>query len=338
MTRFRFWTNSRIGLAILSTFLSLIMPAVCKTNEIKTKKVLISQVVEHPALNKTVQGIVDELKEAGYIQNENLTLRVESAQANAALSSQIANKFLFQKADVIIGVGTISAQSFAKYASEGKINLIFSSVTDPIGSGLINSLEKPENYISGVSNFVPLEPQLELIRELQPDLKRLGVLYNPGEANSVSIVKKLEELSKRFNMTIVKQTINKTTDVAQGAIKLAGQVDAIFVSNDNTALSALQMIVKACESHEIPLYVSDTDAVEMGALAAIGPNQYAVGRQTGKMITRVLHGTDLNTIPVEFPEETELFINFEAAKKAHISFSEKIVQKATKCIAIPAKP
>ncbi len=296
------------------------------------KKIYISQFVEHPALDMTTKGIIDGLEENGYKRGVNLDLRVESAQANAALASQIAAKFVGQGADVVVGVATVSAQSFIKYAKDNKAKLVFSSVTDPMQSELVQSLDKPGNNISGVSNFVPLEPQIKLFQMIQPNLKRLGFLYNPSEANSLSLIKTLEVICPKFGITLVLQIANKTSEVAQAATKLAANVDAIFISNDNTALSALQVIINSAAKVQVPVYVSDTDAVELGALAALGPNQYKIGLQTAKMIARVLKGEDLSNMPVEFPISTELYLNEEAAAKLDIKLSDKLKSTAAKII------
>lgn len=293
------------------------------------QKVLISQVVEHPALDRTTEGIIDGLSRAGYERGQDFEIRIESAQASPALASQIAIKFVNQNPGVVIGVGTLSAQSFAKYASDERVRLIFSSVTDPEGADLVESLENPGRYTSGVSNFVSLEPQLQLFLKLQPNLKRLGVLYNPGEINSVSIVKKLEKLCPELGLKLIKQTVIKTADVAQNAVKLSRTVDAIFTSNDNTVLSALPIVVRAVNDAKIPLYVSDTDAVEVGAVAALGPNQYEVGLLTGKMAARVLEGEDPGEIPVEFPDKMDLYINLEAAEIAGITIPQQVRENAT---------
>jgi putative ABC transport system substrate-binding protein len=297
-----------------------------------SKKVLISQIVEHPALDVTVKGIIDGLEQNGYKKGKNLEVRIESAQGNPALAAQIAAKFINQNPDMVVGVGTVTAQSFIKYASEGKVKMAFSSITDPLQAGLVKSLDKPGNNISGVSNFVKLEPQIELFQKIQPTLKRFGILYNPGELNSISIVKRLEELCPKYGITLVKQTANKTAEVAQASTKLAANVDAIFISNDNTALSALRSVIMAANKAKIPVYVSDTDAVELGALAALGPNQYQVGLQTGKIIARSLKGENIGAIPVEFPNVTDLYVNEEAAKILAIKIPDDIKARAVKVI------
>jgi putative ABC transport system substrate-binding protein len=296
------------------------------------KKVFINQFIEHPALNQTTKGIIDGLDINGYKKGINLDLRVESAQGNAALASQISGKFIGQGADVIVGVATVSAQSVTKYAKDKKVSLIFSSVTDPLKANLVQSLKAPGYNTSGVSNFVDIEPQLTLFKKIQPDLKRLGFIYNPSEANSLTLIEKLEKLSKKFEITLVLQSAHKTSDVPQAATKLASTVDAIFVSNDNTALSALQAIISAATKVKIPVYVSDIDAVEQGALAALGPNQYQIGLQTAAMIVRVLKGENAGRIPVEFPSSTELYLNENIAKKIGIIFDDSIKKTATKII------
>ncbi len=293
-----------------------------------SKKVFVSQVVEHRALDATTKGIVDALAKNGYKAGESIDLRVESAQASPVLAAQIASKYANQRPSIVVGVGTISAQSFAKYAQQDNLKLVFASVTDPVGAGLVKSFAKPGSNTSGVSNFVALEPQLRLFKEIQPNLKRLGILYNPGEANSVYIVNNLEAISAKFGIILVKQSVTKTADVAQAAAKLANQVDAIFVSNDNTTLSALQTVIASANSLHIPVYVSDTDAVQLGALAALGPNQYEVGLQAGNMIARALQGADLSAMPVELPQKTDLYLNLQAAKTLDIHVSNDLLLRA----------
>ncbi len=284
-----------------------------------SSKVFISQIVEHPALDSTAHGIQDSLKAAGF---NNLDIRLESAQANSALAAQIASKFISQNPTVVVGIGTGSAQSFMPYVNKQKIALIFSSVTDPQSAGL--------DKVAGVSNFIPLEPQLALFKKLQPNLKRLGILYNPGESNAVSIVQKLARLCPTLGLTLIQQSVNKTADVAQAATKLAAQVDAILISNDNTALSALPSVIQAANKAKIPVYVSDTDAVAKGALAALGPDQYQVGVQTGLMITKVLNGTPITDIGIEFPENTELYLNPKTAQQLNINIPSDLKFKTPK--------
>ncbi|MDR1414128.1 MAG: ABC transporter substrate-binding protein [Puniceicoccales bacterium] len=298
------------------------------------KLILINKFVSHPALDETSHGIVDALGKAGFMRNKNADIRIESAQANPTLASQISNKFVAQNPDIVICIGTISAQSMVKHTNDGVAKMVFSSITDPLGAGLVKDLDSPEKNITGVSNFVKLEPQLTIMKKFQPKLKKLGILYNAGEVNSVSIVEKLTAIADQFDLHIVKQAVTGTSTVTQAAVKLAYEVDAIFVSNDNTALSCLPSIVHVCNSANIPLYVSDTDAVKFGALAAFGPNQYDIGIQTGKMVAKILKGESIANIPVEFPQNMELYINANVAKFLGIELPQEILSSATKIINI----
>jgi putative ABC transport system substrate-binding protein len=289
-------------------------------------KIFISKTIDHPALDKTTQGIIDGLSKNGYDRSKNLDLRVESAQGNTCLASQIATKFANQSPNVLVGIGTTASQTLAKFSLKNSINLIFSSVTDPVAAGL------NKGTISGVSNFVALEPQLELFKKIQPNLKKMGIIYNSAEMNSVKIVEKLKEICPKLGLELIEQSVNKSADIGSVTTKLIGQVDAIFISNDNTALGALQTIIAIATKFKKPVYVSDTDAVESGALAAMGPNQYQIGIQTANMIVKILSGTKIEDTPIETASQTEIYLNKKIAKQLGIVFSKAIENSATKII------
>lgn len=257
------------------------------------KKVYIEQVTDHIALNQTTQGIIDALAIRGYKKGENLEIRIESAQGNFALAGQIAAKFAANKPEIMVGVGTMAAQSLEKYQS-AETKCVFSTVTDPIGA----------NLKIGVSNFIDLEPQIAFFLSLQPNLKRLGFLYTLTEPCSGVIAKKLEQICPKMGITLVCQAVSQNSQIGQSALSLALQCDAIFISNDNTILGALPLVI--AQSRNIPVYVSDTDALDKGAFAAYGPNQYEVGMQTGRLIADLLEGQNGR---IEYPDKGEPKIN-----------------------------
>lgn len=311
-------------------------------------KVYISQTVNHNALDRTVDGILDGLKQENYTEEKNIQLKIESAKGNQTLGIQIANNFISKSPNVVVGVGTLSAQTLAGFSIKNNIPLVFSSITDPKESGLvqenifeiqtkndsknnINSINHRKN-ITGVSNFIDLEEQVKLFQQIQPGLKRLGILYNPGEANSVIIVKNLKKVCDDLNIKLTALAINNISQITQGTAKLLTNNDAIFISNDNTALSALSNIIEMSKKKKIPVYVSDTDAVELGALAALGPNQYDIGIQTGKMIAKILQGENIENLSVEFPKNKELYLNMKIAEIMKIQFDESLIKQASKII------
>lgn len=291
-------------------------------------KVCIHVSATHVALEATIQGIKDTLAAAGYTEGQSLEIFVESAQSNAVIASQISSKFVHKQPDLVFAVGTLSAQSMMKHLQPAHIKMIFASVTDPVGAGIVGELQCHSNWVSGVSNLLPLAPQLKVIQDVQPHIQKLGIIYNAGESNSVKIVHALREVCQKYGVQLIEQTVTKTSEIAQAASSLARKVEAILVSNDNTCLSGFQSIVKAALDMKIPVYCSDTDQVKNGALAALGPNQYAIGQQAGEMGLRVLKGASLDQIPVEFPKTIELYLNDFMAQKLNITFPARLINKA----------
>ncbi len=286
----------------------------------------IIQVVEHPALDQTRAGIMDILKEHGYVSAPNARIYYESAQGNPALATQIVQKFIGLKADVIVAIGTTVAQA-AKQATQGNnIPVVFASVTDPMQAKLVDSLEKPGKNVTGVSNFISISKQFTFFKRLIPHLKQLGAVYNPGEANSVSMINKMNEVSDVFDITIHTTAATKTSDVMTAAQNLLQKAQVIFINNDNTALSAIDVIVKVATEHNIPVFTSDVGCLEKGALAALGPDQYELGKQAGRMTHRILLDELPSSIPVEMPKKIYAKMNATVAEKLGIAYQEDTIE------------
>lgn len=268
-------------------------------------KVSILQIIDHPALNATREGFLEELQRLGYKEGDNLLVDFQSAQGNAALSAQISQKFVSNKPNVIVAIGTTAAQAAMTATKNTTIPVIFSSVTDPLTAKLLTNLNAPKGNVTGVSNFIAVEPQFKLFKRLLPTLKTLGIVYNPGEENSTALNDMMKKAAKTFGWTLEMATANKTNDVFVATQSLCGKVDAVFINNDNTALSAFKSIVKATRACGIPTFVSDIDIVDQGALAALGPDQRDLGRQTARMVDFILKNPQAPLPAVEFPERTE---------------------------------
>ena len=281
------------------------------------KRVDIIQTAAHPALDSTYKGIVDELAA------KKIEIKFANAQGDLNLSNQIAKKFISEKPDAIISIATLASQSIANSARNRDIPIVFSSVTDPAGAGL----DKENMNITGVSNFIKLDEQLALFKQILPNMTKLGFIYNPGEVNSVKILESLREISGKYTIEIIVSVASKTTEVSSASNKLIGKVDAIFISNDNTALAAFGVIAKIASNAKIPIFVSDTDMVESGALASLGPNQYELGKQTANMLIQILQGKQVKDLPIEYPQKIELVLNQKIAKELGIKFSDEILNK-----------
>ena len=291
------------------------------------QKVDIIQIVAHPALDITRKGMIDQLALDGFIDGKNISIKFANAQGDLVLSNQIARKFASEEPDCIVAIGTTAAQSVARTNKK----VVFSSVTDPLGVKLVNNLVTPEANVTGVSNFVRLDEQMQLFKSILPKMRRLGFIYNPGdEANSGKILQELKIQAAKQDIEIISAVASKATEVSVATDKLIGKVDAIFISNDNNALSAFAIITKTAFAARIPVFVSDTDLVENGALASLGPNQYEIGKQTGKMVSAILHGKPIKDLPVEFPLKKELVLNQKLAQELGIIFPEELLLKAKK--------
>jgi len=292
----------------------------------QTKNVMVTAIVEHPALDATRDGVRDELEAQGI----DFEFTYESAQGNPATAAQIARQFVGEEPDVIVAIATPSAQ--AVVAATQEIPVVFTAVTDPVGAQLVSDPDNPGGNVTGVSDMSPIQDHLNLIREILPDAKTLGVPYNPGEANAVALVNLINELAPEVGFTIVEAPATKSSEALGAAQSLIGRSDAIYVPTDNTIVSALEAVLSVGTDNGIPVFSGDTDSVERGAIATVGFNYYQIGRQTGKVVAEVLNGADPGSIPVQPATGTDLFVNPAAAEKMGVTLSQELIGRATKVV------
>jgi len=292
--------------------------------------VATTAIVEHPALDAARDGVRDELKANGYEEGKNLRFEYESAQGNPATAAQIARKLVGEKPNVIVPISTPSAQ--AVVAATKDIPVVFTAVTDPVGAKLVADAKKPGGNVTGVTDLSPIGKHLELIQEITPQAKRIGVLHNPGEANSLSLLQLLKAEADPRGLAIVEAPATKSSDVLSAAQSLIGKADVMYVPTDNTIVSALEAVIRAATDNNIPVYAADTDSVPRGAMAALGFNYYDVGRQTGKIVLRILKGEKPGDIPVEGIETTELYVNLKAAERMGVTIPESVIARAKQVV------
>ena len=294
------------------------------------KSVGITSIVDHPALNSARKGVEDELKALGWEPGKNIKITYQSAQGNAATAGQIARKFVGDKTDVIVAIATPSAQAAA--AATKSIPVVFAAVTDPVAAKLVKSWNASGTNVTGVSDRLPLAPQIDLLLQVKPGAKRVGYVYSPGEINSVTVLKELKaELGKR-GMTVVEAAAPRTVDIPAAAKSLAGKVDVIYTTTDNNVVSAYESLVRVAQESKLPLVASDTDSVKRGAIAALGMNYYDIGRQTGKMVDKILKGTKVGTIAPETGKKLSLVVSPEAAKKQGVTLSDALMKQAAEVV------
>lgn len=292
--------------------------------------VMVTAIVEHPALDAARDGVRDGLATEGFKDGDNIKFVYQSAQGQPATATQIAKQFVGDNATVIVPISTPSAQAVVSATRE--IPIVFTAVTDPVAAQLVSSLTKPGGNVTGISDMSPMADHVALIREITPNVKTLGVLFNPGEANSVSLVERLKEVAGPAGITVVEAAVTKSADVQAAARSLVGKVDAMYVPTDNTVVSALEAAISVADESDIPFYAGDTDSVKRGALASIGFNYYDVGVETGKVVARVLKGEKPGDIDVTFASGSDLYVNKGAAAKMGVTIPDAVLKRASTVI------
>ncbi|WP_321918561.1 ABC transporter substrate-binding protein [Burkholderia cepacia] len=289
----------------------------------QTVKVL--SIVDHPALDAIRDGVRAELKAEGY-GDDKLKWEYQSAQGNTGTAAQIARKFVGDQPDVIVAIATPAAQ--AVVASTKSVPVVYSGVTDPVAAQLVKGWGPSGTNVTGVSDKLPLDRQVALIKRVVPNAKTVGMVYNPGEANSVVVVKELKEILAKQGMTLKEAAAPRTVDIGPAAKSLIGKVDVIYTNTDNNVVSAYEALVKVANEAKIPLVAGDTDSVKRGGIAALGINYGDVGRQTGKVVARILKGEKPGAIASETSSNLELFANTGAAAKQGVTLAPDLLKDA----------
>lgn len=293
----------------------------------KTATVAVSQIVEHPALDATREGLIDGLKARGYEQGKNLEFDYKTAQGNPAIAVQIARQFVGERPDVLVGIATPTAQALV--AATRDIPVVFTAVTDPVGAKLVNQLEQPGKNVTGLSDLSPVAQHVELIKELLPDVKTIGVVYNPGEANAVALVNLLKESAQQHGIEIVEATALKSADVQSATQVIAAKSDVIYAATDNTVASAFEGMIVAANQSKTPVLGGATSYVEKGAIAALGFDYYQVGVQTAAYVADILEGKAPGTLDVKVAKGSDLVVNTQVAQDLGIDIPQSVLDRAT---------
>lgn len=285
-----------------------------------------AQIVAHPALDDDAKGFKAALAEAGFIEGQNVTYDMQNAQGEQPNCMIIARKFEDDKVDLIHAISTPVAQAQAKISKS--IPIVFSSVTDPVATGIIPQEGATGTNITGVSDRWPVDLQQKLYMEMLPQAKRWGTIYNPGDANvgiHIEIIKKtVAEMGGKF----VEATVSTSAEILQAAQSLVGRVDAIHISSDNTVVSGFEALAKVCNENQIPLFAGDRASVPRGAIAAYALDYFQVGYSAGKKAARILKGENPGEVPAGRAEGYSLWVNLQHAKKQGLDLPATLLFKA----------
>ncbi len=278
-----------------------------ETTETKVYKIGISQLVEHPSLDAIRSGVLDAIKDGGYIEGENIEIEYLNSQGSMENTNTIANEFSSGEYDLVVGITTPSSQALFNKVKNAPI--VYTAVTDPASAGL-----QGEN-ITGVSDMTPVKKQLELMMELLPETKKIGMIFNSGELNSEIQVNLARVASEELGLEIEVKGITNSNEVALALDAILDDIDVLYVQKDNTVASAFPVVVKKADAKDIPIIGAVKDYVDQGALATDGPSEYGTGYQSGEMVVQILNGTSVSEIEPQVVTKTTRDYNTETADR-----------------------
>jgi len=289
----------------------------------------VTQLMTNPGIDAIREGFLDEMSKMGYVDGENIIYTLRNSQGDNAIAQSIAKGFVNAKCDMIFAITTPTTQICAQEIKGTNIPLVFGAVTDPVTAGLVNSLEKPGGNITGTSDRWPTDAQFDLLLQLRSDVKRIGVVYNPGETNSEHNMKEIENVCADKNLQLIKVSVSNTSEVFAAAQSLVGKIDAFYVSADNTVITAMDAIVRISERNKIPLLPGVSSNVEQGGFGTLGPNYFDVGVESARIADRIIKGEKVGDIPVATAKKFEYFFNLKSAKATGVVIPDGLLEKAT---------
>lgn len=310
---------SRMLKAVLITLLGSIFLIGCGDSD--AYQIGVSQFVEHPSLDEAYKGFQAAIEDAEL----DVEYDFQSAQGDFNNINTIAQNFVADEVDLIFANATPSAQGALQEAEDTDIPIVFTSVTDAIEAELVEAMDQPGENITGVVDLHPesIEKTVEFINQYFPD-STVGLIYNAGEQNSVVQVEQVNEVVEGTTLDTAERTVANSSEVQQAAESLVGEADVFFIVTDNTAVSALDIIVETANDYEIPLMVGEPDSLEQGGFATYGIDYYTIGYRTGEMAVEILKGEKTTKdIPVEYPKDIHLFINKNAAEEQGIEWNDE---------------
>jgi len=285
-----------------------------------------AQIVSHPALDNDSKGFAAALAEEGFVEGENITIERANAQGDQANCAMIARKFEDDRMDLIHAISTPNAQAQVKVSEKRPI--VFSSVTDPVKTGIVPKLGKTGTNVTGVSDRWPIELQCRMYQEIVPHVKKWGTIYNPGDVNVTFHIQEMKKAVEDLGGELVEAHVSNSAEVMQAAQSLVGRVQAIHITSDNTTVSAFESVVKVCNANDIALFAGDRDSVPRGAVAVYGLDYFKVGYTAGKKAARILKGQDPGQIPAGLAAGYSLWVSLKNAEDQGVDLSETLLRHA----------
>ncbi|MBS7310142.1 MAG: ABC transporter substrate-binding protein [Treponema sp.] len=288
----------------------------------KVVKIGVIQLVEHPALDANYQGFVDGLKEAGYVDGQNIKIDYQNAQGEQANCVTIAQKLINDRSDLIFAIATPAAQAVANLTDE--IPIVISSVTDPESAKLVQKNTAPGNNVTGTSDLTPCAAQMQLLKKICPEAKTVGMLFCSSEQNSYFQIALAEKACDELGLKYVEATVSNSNEIQQVVQNLSKKVDVIYSPTDNMIAAGMTLVAQVATENGIPTIVGEEGMVNAGGLATYGLSYYELGKQTAKMAVEVIEGKKPADMPIQYLDKCDLKINEDTAKKLGITIPSNL--------------
>lgn len=285
--------------------------------------VSVAQIVEHTSLNEIRDSFKEEMETLGYKEGENIRYDFKDAGNDATTANSIMSVFAGNKSNVIVAIATPTATVAANYSKD--IPIVFSAVSDPIGANLLTDMNKPDKNITGTSDEVQVDKIIELAQKIDPEMKKLGFLYNPGEANSVTNLEKAKKYCKEHGLELIEKSGTNVSELQTAISVLCDEADAIFAPNDNTVASSMAPLVETANKKKIPVYTGADSMVKDGGFATVGISYTDLGHETAKMVDQILKGEKVENIPVKvFNTDLSTYVNKKTMEALGIELPDEV--------------
>ena len=284
----------------------------------------IAQYGEHGSLDNCRTGFLQGLENAGLKEGVDFELDYQNAGFDDSIDSQIAQRFSDENAAMMVGIATPSAVACYNAAEEKDIPVIFTAVTDPVGAKL------DSGNVTGTSDMLPVEGQLKLIRQLQPDADTIGIIYTTSESNSLYSIEVYNQMAGDYGFTIDAVAVTSQAEVTQAVDKLlADKVDCLSNLTDNNVVGVLPAILEKTDEAGVPVYGSEVEQVKLGCVAGAGLDYVKLGIQTGEMAAKVFKGeTTCADLPYEVIQNYDLYVNSTALAALNIELPAELASTA----------
>jgi putative tryptophan/tyrosine transport system substrate-binding protein len=307
-------------------FIACALALVAQAAVAQQKTVAIANMIDIPQLLEVKAGLLEGLKQAGYEEGRNLKVEYQSAQGNMGTAAQIVRKYVGERPNVIVTLTTPMAQ--AALSATKDIPVVFTVVTDPIGAKVVSRFDKPGANATGISDLAPIGLQIRLMTDFVPDLKRLGILYNPGLDGSRYQLEVMKKLASERGIALVESAVPNSNDAIASMRALVGKVDAVWIPNDVTVYAALEAVAKVAQDRKIPLFTGETRSVERGAIASIGFDYTSVGQAAARQVAQILGGKKPGDIDVIVPNAFRTVVNQRAVQATGLTIPASVRSKA----------